>query len=221
MASNFSCRPTVHLNGYFVSSTFPHIDRAGKVWRVDQDTLFVYYYGDKILRRSTYLSDSMGILENRYFEIVYSIKDSSALLIVDGRRSDLPTRVNKDSVLELDQVDFSRDFNIKTLLRLGRSSTGTSEISDSYEFFDSATHRKRGTVMLKYLKAEKKIPHSMFPTADTIKNMNLGIIEIVNFPQIYDGVKIDQIISRFESGKIEVKNKEEILAKFAELSKLK
>lgn len=215
------CGSRNFIKGYIVTQTFPLVNNNGKLLQTDVDTMYIFYYENKIIRKSPYLliDTSFGISGNRYYDFVYSRNDSVGKLF-DETREINGLKIKTDSILSgdiLGGMNFYSNFSKFDIKHLKREFNQNSFLTDIYQISDPVSKDSIINLNLIYTFSKERPPHSIFPEMDTIKNMFLTKIKILNYAHVYYGITVDEVKEEFTTKQISNFNKEELMKTFSSI----
>lgn len=232
-----------------VSQSFPNVNVKGNLVSYDTMAAWIYYYRNQELYYSSYyynfdallyrllvpdkdtnqikprqflLFDTTLIPEIRYRYFVYS-KGNTHGSLFDRNKSEYNKRVVVDSILKSEwTVQSTFDpfiHNTLTLLSAHKDSL-TGKLIELYSFRGRKDTGINGTVKLSFSDKLKKGGYSFSKNLDSIKNMKLDRVFIINNSRYLKnyGITLERVEQLFELEEVPVKNREEVL-KYFEIDK--
>ncbi len=177
------------IRGVKITSTFPFIDGKGKLVYYDTSVVKIYYYQDKIIYNSSYhfnyTPENFMIRadEIRYYFFVYT-KGMQHGLLFDKHKSAFGIKVLADSMVKKEwcnNIDIYSNFKkseVNEIYHTQNEDSGT--ISKMYNFKLKTDTAFNGTVLYGFTNKMKNIPYSFSKELDSLNNMKLYKVNIVN-----------------------------------------
>lgn len=184
---------------------------------------WIYYYHDQILYYSSYTFnlhtsfDAPPIQEIRYRYFVYT-KGKSCGFVNDKYKSEFNKRVAVDSMLKMEwttQFGFY-PFNCNVVFISENKNANTGELHERYSFKGGNNNSMSGTIDLYFSSRLKISEFSLSKELDSMKNMKLYKVYIVNNSRFIKehNITLDKIEQGWKLEEIPVSNREEILNYF-------
>lgn len=199
-----------------VTQNFPMINNKGKLVAYDTMVAWVYYRKNQILYHSAYdfYLDTIQTPEVRYRYFVYTNGNIYGSLF-DKSKSEFNKNVLVDSVLKTEwTMQFSfypfTNYNVK-LISVNKKST-TETIEEIYSFKGIKDSSISGTFDFIFSNRFKKGGFSLSKQLDSIKNMKLYKVRIINNSRDIkeEGIILDRIEQAWDLEEVFIKNYDEI-----------
>lgn len=212
-----------------VKEVFPFIDNNGKLYRYDTPVVKIYYHQDKIMYQLGYHFDStsngkhiMSEYRNHFF--IYK-KGNVFGYNYDKYKSIFGKKVLVDSMFKEHWVTANKQYPIftqnKVTLISSNQNIDSGYLHEVYSLKGKIDTTMTGTISLSFTNRIKDIEYSLCKELDSIKNMKLFKIRIVNNSRYMKEYKItlDRAEQTYDLEEVPVVNQEEILTYFERYQK--
>ena len=212
-----------------VKEVFPFIDNNGKLYKYDTPMVKIYYYQDISMYRFGYHYDSTSngkliISEYRNHYFIHKKEDTFGYNY-DEYKSKFGVRLSADSMFKEQWVTANQQYPIFTqntvtlISSVQNSDSGT--LHEVYALKGKKDTAMTGTISLSFTNKIKGIDYSLCKELDSIKNMKLYKIKIVNNSRYMKDYKItlDKAEQAYGLEEVPVENREEILSYFERYKK--
>ena len=207
-----------------VSEVFPFINNEGKLTKYDTPVVKIYYYNGITLYNLIYHYSytENGIMhtnEDRNYFFVHKKGDAFGYSY-DEHKSKFGVRLSADSMFKEQWVTANQQYPIFTqntvtlISSVQNSDSGT--LHELYSLKGKKDTAMTGTISLSFTNKIKGIDYSLCRELDSIKNMKLYKIKIINNSRYMKDYKItlDKAEQAYDLEEVPVENREEILDYF-------
>lgn len=218
-----SCKTTQDidkLKGIKALAVFPNINfNTGKITGYDTSSIYIFNLEDLVLFKLHYSYDSLlkdsYKTEIRYHYFIYQ-KGKDYGYDYDRYKSKNGIKISLDSILKSEWVINTKIFpmfgNINEVALLtSYKSKNDDTLKESYFIKSKLNTNQSANIYLEYVKSLMNFEFSLSKELDSVKNMKLSKIRIINNPmKINDTFTISKFETYYEFQKYLIFNKEEI-----------
>lgn len=212
------------IKGIQITQVFPNMNNQGKVIDYDTPSVKIYYYKNYSLYHLSYHFDSTVAnkvisSEDRYHYVVHE-KGNAYGYDFDIHKQQYKRKVSMDSILNLEWVFKIQVYpifaNNTAILNSSQKDDSFGILRESYQLKGKADTSMSGSCYLEFSNKLNDINFSLSKEFDSIKNMKLIKINIVNNPRHFKqaDIYIDKVETSYMMQEIQVPNIKKVMPYF-------